>query len=65
MNHHQPRVLVLLAPSSTAEVYHRDMKPSSLLLTTKLPDAVIKARARAAAQAAYHWRMVNMCWFSQ
>jgi hypothetical protein len=23
-------------------VYHRDMKPSSLLLTTKLPDAVIK-----------------------
>ena len=24
------------------QVYHRDMKPSSLLLTTKLPDAVIK-----------------------
>ena len=29
------------------QVYHRDLKPSSLLLTTKLPDAVIKA-ARSA-----------------
>ena len=25
------------------EVFHRDLKPSNLLLTTKLPDAVIKA----------------------
>ena len=39
------------------QVYHRDLKPSSLLLTTKLPDAVIKA-ARSAKM------LEKMCKFS-
>eukprot|EP00931_Biecheleriopsis_adriatica_P004936 TRINITY_DN10651_c0_g1_i1.p1 TRINITY_DN10651_c0_g1~~TRINITY_DN10651_c0_g1_i1.p1 ORF type:complete len:521 (-),score=103.89 TRINITY_DN10651_c0_g1_i1:62-1624(-) len=36
------QALLALAHSHAAQVYHRDLKPSSLLLTTKLPDAVIK-----------------------
>eukprot|EP00434_Breviolum_minutum_P023041 symbB.v1.2.020327.t1/scaffold1704.1/size105413/3 len=36
------QTLLALSHSHAAQVYHRDLKPSSLLLTTKLPDAVIK-----------------------
>ncbi|CAK8987716.1 unnamed protein product [Durusdinium trenchii] len=36
------QALLALSHSHSAQVFHRDMKPSSLLLTTKLPDAVIK-----------------------
>eukprot|EP00440_Ansanella_granifera_P028276 gb/GFBE01030728.1/.p1 GENE.gb/GFBE01030728.1/~~gb/GFBE01030728.1/.p1 ORF type:complete len:521 (+),score=91.89 gb/GFBE01030728.1/:1-1563(+) len=36
------QALLALAHSHAAQVFHRDLKPSSLILTTKLPDAVVK-----------------------
>lgn len=36
------QVVLALAYSHSAQVYHRDLRPSSLLLTSKLPDAIIK-----------------------
>jgi len=36
------QALLALSHSHSAQVYHRDLKPSSLILTTKLPDAVVK-----------------------
>lgn len=36
------QVMVALAHSHAAQVYHNDLKPSNLALTTKLPDAVVK-----------------------
>lgn len=36
------QVLLALAHSHAARVYHRDLRPSNLLLTSKLPDASIK-----------------------
>lgn len=36
------QAVLALAHSHAAQVYHRDLRPSSLLLTSKLPDAVVK-----------------------
>mmetsp|Transcript_55202 Transcript_55202/g.155329 ORF Transcript_55202/g.155329 Transcript_55202/m.155329 type:complete len:531 (-) Transcript_55202:171-1763(-) len=36
------QALLALAHSHAASVYHRDLRPSNLSLTTKLPDAIVK-----------------------
>jgi len=36
------QAVLALCHSHAAQVFHRDLKPSSLILTTKLPDAVVK-----------------------
>jgi len=36
------QAVLALAHSHAAQVYHRDLRPSSLMLTSKMPDAVVK-----------------------
>lgn len=36
------QAVLALTHSHAAQVYHRDMRPSTLLLTSKLPDAIVK-----------------------
>jgi len=44
------QLALALAHSHAAQAYHRDMRPSSLLLTSKLPDAQIKVSDMGLAQ---------------